>query len=820
MSEMFNRLVPAWVVAASAISLVSGSVLPISAAHAADSHPELPNARTFHADPSVLRGDRFIVKFRDTAGASSANRDSSYSEAAADADVAIEELHTMAGGAQVVEADRALTAGEANNLVKALAASPDVEYAEHDILMYPAYIPNDTYYSGQWSFANSRAGLAFPETWSTTTGKGSVVAVIDTGVTRHSDLDANVLPGADLITDPEISRDGDGRDQDPLDNGDWCDEIDSDSSWHGTHVAGIIAAVSGNGRGVAGAAHGAKIVPVRALGACWGWMSDITDAVIWAAGGEVKDTNPNPNPADVINMSLGGSDACSPSMQHAIDFAVGRGSTVVVAAGNEAEPAEYTSPANCSDVITVAASGPTGNRAGYSNFGAAVDVTAPGGDMRYAAGGITSTVDTGTTVPVGEGYASMQGTSMAAPHVASIAALMKSANPLLSPAQIEAVIKSSARPIAGCSGACGAGLVSALTAVDSVLPKLKAGTPVVVGTGAIGGTLSVNPGTWSPQPVLLSYQWLRDGSSITGATGPTHRLTPAEIGSKVSVRVTGTKSGYANSVRQSAAISAGVLATATPIITGHSKVGNMLKATTGRWTTGTALTYQWLRNGSPIPKATGTNYPLTAADSGRSFKVRITGAKSGYTTTVRDSAAVRVTAGSLATVTPKITGTAKVAKKLTVKTGTWTSGTKLTYQWHRSGKPIKGAKSKTYTLTSDDRGDRISVKVTGFKAGYASAAKTSAKTGKVAAGTLKSAKPKIYGTAKVGQKLTAKVGTWTSGTKLTYQWHRSGKPIKGATSKTYTLVSADRGDRISVKVTGTKSGYTTAAKMSSKTKKF
>src|SRR6185312_9886145 len=172
--------------------------------------------------------------------------------------------------------------------------------------------------------------------------------------------------------------------------------------------------------------------------------------------------------AEVINMSLGSSDACSPSMQRAIDFAVGSGSTVVVAAGNEAEPAKYTSPANCSDVITVAASGPTGNRAGYSNYGAAVDVTAPGGDMRYAAGGIPSTVDTGTTVPVGEGYASMQGTSMAAPHVASIAALMKSANPLLSPAQIEAVIKSSARPIAGCSSACGSGLVSALAAVDSV----------------------------------------------------------------------------------------------------------------------------------------------------------------------------------------------------------------------------------------------------------------------------------------------------------------------------------------------------------------
>ncbi|MGW6175306.1 S8 family serine peptidase [Arthrobacter sp. NPDC055138] len=819
MSGMFRRSVPACVVMASTILFVSGSVLPIpAAACAADHHPELPNGPTLQSDPPERGGDRFVVKFRDPAKATDTVRDI-YSEAAADADVGIEELRTTADGARVIESDRELTAADANEFVDALASHPDVEYAEQDVLMYPAYSPNDRHYKQQWSFANSNAGLAFPETWLTTTGEGSVVAVIDTGLTQHSDLEANVLPGADLISDPDISRDGDGRDQDPMDNGDWCDEIGSDSSWHGTHVAGIIAAVAGNGRGVAGAAHGAKVVPVRVLGACGGWMSDIADAVIWAAGGDVEDTIRNPNPADVINMSLGGSDACSPSMQHAIDFAVGEGSTVVVAAGNEAKPAENSSPANCSNVITVAASGPTGDRAHYSNFGAAVDVTAPGGDMRFRTGGILSTVDTGTTVPVGEGYASMQGTSMAAPHVASVAALLKSADPFLSPAQIEAVIKNSARPIAGCSRGCGTGLVSALAAVDSVLPKLITGTPFIVGTGAIGSSLSVNAGAWSPQPVLFSYQWLRDGSSITGATGPTYRLTSADTGSKVSVLVTGTKSGYATSVRRSAAISAGVLATAAPEITGHAKVGNVLMAATTRlWTTGTALTYQWLRDGSVIPMATGTNYVLTAADYGRAVKVRMTGAKSGYETAIRDSPAVRVTAGVLATATPKITGTAKVGKKLTAKAGTWTTGTKLKHQWYRSGKAIKGATSKTYVLLSADRAERITVKVTGMKAGYATSVKASSKTGKVTAGTLKSVKPKIFGTAEVGKKLTAKTGTWTSGTKLKYQWYRSGKAIKGAMSKTYLVTRADRGDRISVKVTGTKSGYTTAAIWSSKTR--
>ncbi|WP_169304020.1 S8 family serine peptidase [Arthrobacter sp. CAU 1506] len=734
MLGMFHRLVPAWVVTALTISLLYGSVLPIPAASAADSHPELPNLRTLQSASTEAGGDRFIVKFRETAGASSTERDSSYTEVAADTDVALEELHTTADGARIIESDRELTAVEANELVATLSARPDVEYAEQDVLMYPAYGPNDTYYKQQWSFSNSKAGLALPETWLTTTGKGSVVAVIDTGLTQHSDLKANVLPGADLISDPDISRDGDGRDQDPLDNGDWCDEIGSDSSWHGTHVAGIIAAVAGNGRGVAGAAHGAKVVPVRVLGACGGWMSDIADAIIWAAGGrEVDGISPNQSPADVINMSLGGSGPCDSTMQDAINFAVSKGSTVVVAAGNEAEPAADASPANCSNVITVAASGPTGELTDYSNYGSAVDVTAPGGDLRYAAGGIISTVNTGNTVPAGEGYGIMEGTSMSAPHVASIAALMKSANSLLSPAQIETAIKKSARPIAGCFSDCGAGLVSALAAVNSVLPELTSGSPLITGKATVGNALSAKPGTWSPGPIRLSYQWLR--------------------------------------------------------------------------------------NGSPIYRATGTRYSLTSTDVGKSIKVRISGEKSGYKTAVRESAAVRVSAGVLATATPKITGTAKVGKRLTAKAGSWTSGTKLKYQWYRSGKAIKGATSKTYKLVAADRADRIVVKVTGTKAGYATATKASAKTGKVAAGTLKSVKPKISGTAKVGKKLTAKPGTWTSGTKLKYQWYRSGKAIKGASSKTYKLVSADRGHRIRVKVTGTKTGYATTSKVSPKTRK-
>ncbi len=174
---------------------------------------------------------------------------------------------------------------------------------------------------------------------------------------------------------------------------------------------------------------------------------------------------------------------------------------------------------------------------------------------------------------------------------------------------------------------------------------------------------------------------------------------------------------------------------------------------------------------------------------------------------------------TLATATPKISGTLKVGKTLTAKPGTWTSGTKLTYRWLRDGKKIPNATASTYKLVAADRGKTVSVTVTGTKSGYAKAAKTSAKTKKIAYGTLKTATPKISGTVKVGKTLTAKPGTWTSGTKFSYQWLRDGKKISKATKSTYKLVAADKGKRITVTVKGTKSGYTSVSKTSAKSAK-
>jgi serine protease len=238
----------------------------------------------------------------------------------------------------------------------------------------------------------------------------------------------------------------------------------SNSSWHGTHVAGTIAALTNNGSGVAGVAFGAKIVPVRVLGKCGGYTSDIADGIVWASGGTVSGVPNIAARAQVINMSLGGGGACDTTTQNAINGARSRGTVVVVAAGNEAQNASNSSPANCSGVITVAATNRSGGRASYSNYGTIVDVAAPGGDSGAA---ILSTLNAGTKAPGADSYAGYMGTSMATPHVAGVVALMLAKNAALTPDDVEARLKSSARAFpASCSG-CGAGIVNASAAVDA-----------------------------------------------------------------------------------------------------------------------------------------------------------------------------------------------------------------------------------------------------------------------------------------------------------------------------------------------------------------
>ncbi|MBB4598579.1 S8 family peptidase [Xanthomonas arboricola] len=396
-------------------------------------------------------------------------------------------VRRLALGPELVKADRALDRAEAETLMRQLASDPNVQSVEVDQILHATLTPNDTRLSEQWAFGTTDAGLNIRPAWDKATGANVVVAVIDTGITTHADLNANILPGYDFISDAATARDGNGRDSNPADEGDWyaANECGSgipaaNSSWHGTHVAGTVAAVTNNTTGVAGTAYNAKVVPVRVLGKCGGSLSDIADAIIWASGGSVSGVPANANPAEVINMSLGGGGTCSTTMQNAISGAVSRGTTVVVAAGNDSANVSGSLPANCANVIAVAATTSAGAKASYSNFGTGIDVSAPGS-------AILSTLNSGTTTPGSASYASYNGTSMAAPHVAGVVALVQSVAPsALTPAAVETLLKNTARALPGaCSGGCGAGIVNADAAVTAAISGSNGG-----GGGGTGNTLT------------------------------------------------------------------------------------------------------------------------------------------------------------------------------------------------------------------------------------------------------------------------------------------------------------------------------------------
>lgn len=396
-------------------------------------------------------------------------------------------VRSTALDASVVTTSAALTPAQAQQYMNALSAnskvasvSPDMRrYATVDNTSEPVKI-NDPKMNRMWSLTGEK-GISALEAWGTTRGQGVTVAVLDSGITAHPDLDANVLPGYDFIAESAFSNDGNGRDSDPTDAGNWTVDDQcftgskaTPSDWHGTHVAGTIAAIANNNEGIAGVAPEAKIVPVRVLGACGGFDSDITDGIIWAAGGSVRGVPANQHPAQVINMSIGSEGTCTTPYRQAIAQANKRGSIVVVAAGNNNFDASKSSPGNCEDVITVGATDKNGKRSYFSNYGSRVDVSAPGGDRRYWGGGILSTLNAGKTAPGKADYAEYQGTSMAAPHVAGIVALMKAVDPKLTYAQAKKALQSTSQNVECDQSACGSGIVNAARAVQQVRSNREA----------------------------------------------------------------------------------------------------------------------------------------------------------------------------------------------------------------------------------------------------------------------------------------------------------------------------------------------------------
>jgi len=433
---------------------------------------EVPTAPEF-ADTS----DRLIVKYRGRAtgnrrSALNASRDTHSSLHMAG--VYAVSTHVNAQGAQVIRLDRHVAVGDLQQLAQQVMANdPTVLYAEPDRILKVQSTPADPMFAQQWDYFETKAGMNLPLAWDLSTGSGVVVAVLDTGYRPHADLADNLLTGYDFVSDAGMGHDGDGRDADASDPGDGCSS--GHSSWHGTHVAGTIAALANNGIGIAGVAYSAKVLPVRVLGCGGGYNSDIADGMIWAAGGSVNGVPTNATPAKVLNLSLGGQSACSMTMQSAINTARSLGANVVVAAGNANMAVGNFSPANCKGVIAVAALGRNGGKAPYSNYGGLVTVAAPGGNMNSGtANGILSTLNTGGATPGEDSYAYYQGTSMAAPHVAGVVALMLARNPQLTPDEVTVLLRSTTRPFPAACGGCGTGMVDAAKAVKAVFMSTSA----------------------------------------------------------------------------------------------------------------------------------------------------------------------------------------------------------------------------------------------------------------------------------------------------------------------------------------------------------
>lgn len=444
--------------------------------------------------PPELGPARVIVKYRASEAPRLATPQASRNAAALLSDVAgaeVEHIREMSGNAQVVRITGLVIPQNADprevlqSVVDRIAADPAVEYAEIDGFNYIQQAVDDARFSEQWHYSEPASGVGAAAAWENATGADVVVAVLDTGVRPHPDLAANLLPGFDFVSDAQIANDGDLRDADPSDPGDWVGAVDAwcpltprDSSWHGTHVAGTVAAVTNNAEGVAGVARDAKVVPIRVLGKCGGFTSDIVDGMRWAAGLAVPGAPLNANAAQVLNLSLGGPGGCSATYQDAIDDILLRNATIVVAAGNSNENAANFRPASCDGVIAVAATTRAGGRAYYSNFGPAVEIAAPGGEtFQVDEDGVLSTLNEGTEGPGADSYAFYQGTSMAAPHVAAVAALLYERDPLTTPSEVLSRLQTTAKPFPAVSprpcttSNCGAGIVDAAAATAPIPPQ-------------------------------------------------------------------------------------------------------------------------------------------------------------------------------------------------------------------------------------------------------------------------------------------------------------------------------------------------------------
>jgi serine protease len=571
------------VVAVAAASLALGGA--VTDASSADDSPKPQHSRVAKKPTTRAPAAGLIVQTKTTR---SADHLRAAARSAVQGRASVASARRLSGRMSVVRFSSRVSRDDALAAAKAMEARSDVEWAIPDTVFRPATNPpvttNDTYYKNLqhlWDRRGPSSALSTPwpsggysthapSLWRATSGSPSVVvAVLDTGITNHKDFNTQRVSGGgyDFLSGPSSeTRDGGGWDPNPADPGDWqttndCEEEHPafNSSWHGTHVTGILAAKANNSMGVAGVAPGVKIAPVRVMGRCGGVESDVIAALTWATGSHVEGVPDNPvaNRAKVVNMSLGQDyETTAEAARQCLAFAPAlsaarsRGATVVVAAGNSRHDARRSVPAACPGVVTVGATYSLGYGASYSNFGPALTLSAAGGDVDAVGpgAGILSTYNRGVTVPGTATYTRIEGTSMATPMVSAAAALLYSAG-MKTTAQVEQGLRSAVQrfpdfaPEVGvynCRGAtvysCGAGVLD----LGKVQAILKGKRPTITGTWKVGARISTGTGygQWNNSNAGFTFQWLRNGSAISGATSRTYTVTSADVGKRLKVKVT------------------------------------------------------------------------------------------------------------------------------------------------------------------------------------------------------------------------------------------------------------------------------------------
>ncbi|HEV8311854.1 MAG TPA: S8 family peptidase [Burkholderiaceae bacterium] len=623
-----------------------GLVLAFAAA-AASAQGERNPARGMRPVVEPADSARVIVKFKAssdlarkhalsaTAGAAEANEKLAARATALGTRIGL----SLATGRALDERTQVLTASGVSGpvLARRLAQEADVEYAVVDHRRRALKVPNDPLYAqgpaivgstggpavGQWYLkaptSTVLASINAAGAWDLNTGSDSiVVAVLDTGVrSDHPDLAGKLLAGYDMIHDAAVANDGSGRDSDPSDPGDWVSQADidggslasigctkddiTDSSWHGTLTGSLIGAASNNGVGMAGVSWGSKLLPVRVLGKCGGYDSDIIAGMKWAAGFAVPGLPTNTTPARVLNLSLGGEGACESGYVDAMTQLTAAKVVVVASAGNS-EGLAVGTPANCAGVIAVAGLRHIGTKVGFSSLGPEVTISSPGGNCVNSSGAclypILAATNSGTQGPAAsiysDGFNVSVGTSFSAPLVSGTVALMLSQQPSLTPAAVIAALKSSARafPTTGADAGvtqcrapdstkqdecycttttCGAGMLdaaAAVAAVSTVTAHIDA-TPAAPTAGQTV-TLSAAASTLASGRSIASVQWTLVDGGTTGAafvgatTGTTATLQTSAAGS-FAVRASVTDDqGASGSTALTVSVAAAPVPTPTP----------------------------------------------------------------------------------------------------------------------------------------------------------------------------------------------------------------------------------------------------------------